>query len=90
MMNSGYLHKIRDSAQIEDSGRIGNNTTFYNFIYCIFILKICNKLLSLHQNQKRPMMNQTLQLHNANLFLAGIPTFCKSCCVHVHWFSGFI
>ncbi len=28
MMNSGYLHKIRDSAQIEDSGRIGNNTTF--------------------------------------------------------------
>ena len=27
MMNSGYLHKIRDSAQIEDSGRIGNNTT---------------------------------------------------------------
>ncbi|EDO11927.1 hypothetical protein BSCG_05257 [Bacteroides sp. 2_2_4] len=36
------------------------------------------------------MMNQTLQLHNATLFLAGIPIFCKSCCVHVHWFSGFI
>lgn len=29
MMNSGYLHKMRDSAQIENSGRIEDNTTFY-------------------------------------------------------------
>ena len=36
MMNSGYLHKIRDSAQIEDSGRIGNNTTFYNNLLHIY------------------------------------------------------
>ena len=35
-------------------------------------------------------MNQRLQLHNTAYFLAEIPNFCKSCCVHVHWFSGFI
>ena len=33
MMNSGYLHKIRDSAQIENSGRIEDNTTFYNNLF---------------------------------------------------------
>ena len=36
------------------------------------------------------IMNQTLQLHNATIFHAEIPNFCTSCCVHVHWFSGFI
>ena len=41
MMNSGYLHKIRDSAQIEDSGRIGNNTTFYNNL---FHSEFCTKI----------------------------------------------
>ena len=33
MMNSGYLHKMRDSAQIENSGRIEDNTTFYNTLF---------------------------------------------------------
>ena len=33
MVNSGYLHKMRDSAQIEDSGRIGNNTTYNNLFH---------------------------------------------------------
>ena len=40
MMNSGYLHKIRDSAQIEDSGRIGNNTTFYNNLFHLSLIHI--------------------------------------------------
>ena len=34
------------------------------------------------------MMNQTLQLHNATLFLAGIPIFCKvllRACALVQW-----
>ncbi len=33
MMNSGYLRKRRDSAQIENSGRIEDNTTFYNNLF---------------------------------------------------------
>ena len=33
MMNIGYLHKMRDSAQIENSGRIEDNTTFYNNLF---------------------------------------------------------
>ena len=33
MMNSGYLHKMRDSAQIENSGRIEDNNTFYNNLF---------------------------------------------------------
>ncbi|MCM1716244.1 hypothetical protein, partial [Bacteroides xylanisolvens] len=65
--------------------RFGRQTVFWG--EC---LKIQKRQLTRNELVALNFIILGISLHNANLFLAGIPTFCKSCCVHVHWFSGFI
>ena len=63
----------------------GNRRRFMNIYF-----ENIQKVYIFAPKLRRPMMNQRLQLHNTAYFLAEIPNFCKSCCVHVHWFSGFV